>query len=89
MNQNEAKEIFLKALPGLTEPLKSAVEFTLANRHKLCRERCPSEVALNFFTNLPAMPDNTVDLTFAAKLNEMAKFIRDDPDVWLSLVKGK
>lgn len=35
MNVNEAKEIFLQALPELSEPLKSAVEFTLSNWHKL------------------------------------------------------
>ena len=46
MNQNEAKEIFLKALPGLTEPLKSAVEFTLANWHKL-------DLDLKFLEDLP------------------------------------
>ena len=37
MNQDEAKGIFLQALPELTEPLKSAVEFALANWHKLKR----------------------------------------------------
>ena len=35
MNSSEAKEIFLQALPELSEPLKSAVEFALANWHKL------------------------------------------------------
>ena len=39
MNSNEAKGIFLQSLPELSEPLKSAVEFALANWHKLnCRE---------------------------------------------------
>ena len=85
MNQIEAKGIFLQALPKLSKPLKSAVEFTLANWHKLNREPRASDVALNFFAKLPAMPTNTVDLTFAAKINEMAKLIRDAPDVWLSL----
>ena len=37
MNPNEAKQIFLQALPELSEPLKSAVEFALANWHKLNR----------------------------------------------------
>ena len=37
MNQDEAKGIFLQALPELSEPLKSAVEFALANWHKLNR----------------------------------------------------
>ena len=31
MNSNEAKGIFLQSLPELSEPLKSAVEFALAN----------------------------------------------------------
>ncbi|MBE8950922.1 MAG: HNH endonuclease [Quinella sp. 3Q1] len=42
MNVNEAKEIFLQALPELSEPLKSAVKFTLSNWHKLSRE--PSKI---------------------------------------------
>lgn len=39
MNMNETKKIFLKALPGLTEPLKSAVEFILADWHEPSREQ--------------------------------------------------
>ncbi|MBQ4405235.1 MAG: NUMOD4 motif-containing HNH endonuclease [Selenomonadaceae bacterium] len=85
MNSNEAKEIFLMRLPELSEPLKSAVEFALANWHKLNREPRASDVAINFFASLPALPSNNVDETFAAKLNEMAKLLRDDPDVWLNL----
>ena len=85
MNQYEAKGIFLQALPELTEPLKSAVEFALANWHRLNRKPRASDVAINFFASLPALPSNNVDEVFAAKLNEMAKLLRDDPDVWLSL----
>lgn len=85
MNSNEAKEIFLMKLPELSEPLKSAVEFALGNWHKLNRETRASEVAINFFASLPALPSNTVDEIFAAKLNEMAKLLRDDPTVWLNL----
>ena len=85
MNQDEAKKIFLQALPELSEPLKSAVEFMLANWHKLNREPRASDIAINFFASLPALPTNDVDKFFAAKLNEMAKLLRDDPDVWLSL----
>ena len=39
MNVNEAKEILLQALPELSEPLKSAVEFTLADWHRPNREQ--------------------------------------------------
>ena len=85
MNQDEAKKIFLQALSELSEPLKSAVEFTLANWHKLNREPRASDIAINFFASLPALPKNDVDKFFAAKLNNMAKLLRDDPDVWLSL----
>ena len=85
MNASEAKEIFLQALPELSEPLKSAVEFTLANWHKLNREARPSTVAINFFASLPALPSNDVDDIFSAKLNEMTKLLRTDLDVWLSL----
>ena len=81
----EAKQIFLQSLPELSEPLKSAVEFTLANWHNLNREPRASDVAINFFASLPALPSNDVDETFAAKLNEMAKLLRDDQDVWLNL----
>ena len=38
MNVEEAKGIFLHALPELTEPLKSAVEFALTHWHKLSRK---------------------------------------------------
>lgn len=38
MNADSAGRIFLQALPELSEPLKSAVEFTLANWHKLSSE---------------------------------------------------
>ncbi len=85
MNQDNAKKIFLQALPELSEPLKSAVEFTLANWHKINRESRPSDVAINFFASLPALPTNEIDLIFATKLNEMAKILRDSPAVWLSL----
>ncbi len=85
MNQDKAKKIFLQALPELSEPLKSAVEFTLVNWHKLNREPLPSDVAINFFASLPALPANDVDDVFAAKLNAMAKILRDAPAVWLSL----
>ena len=85
MNSNEAKEIFLMKLPELSEPLKSAVEFALANWHKLKGEPRPSDIAINFFASLPALPSNDVDEIFAAKLNEMYKILRDDSDVWLSL----
>lgn len=85
MNQDEAKEIFLQALPELSEPLKSAVEFALANWHRLNREPRASDVAINFFASLPALPNNTIDLKLAAKPNAMAKLLRDDPDVWLRL----
>ena len=85
MNSNEAKRIFQLTLPKLSEPLKSAVEFTLANWHKLNRQSRASDVAINFFTNLPALPSNNVDENFVAKLNVMAKLLRDDFDVWHSL----
>lgn len=85
MNQDEAKGIFLQALPELSEPLKSAVEFALANWHRLNREPRPSDVAIKFFANLPALPNNTIDLKLAAKPNAMAKLLRDAPDVWYSL----
>ena len=85
MDSNKAKEIFLQSLPELSEPLKSAVEFTLANWKNVIREPRPSDVAINFFASLPSLPTNDVDEIFAAKLNEMAKLLRDDSDVWLSL----
>ena len=85
MDSNKAKEIFLQSLPELSEPLKSAVEFTLANWKNVVREPRPSDVAINFFASLPSLPTNDVDEIFAAKLNEMAKLLRDDSDVWLSL----
>ena len=85
MNQDEAKGIFLQALPELSEPLKSAVEFALANWHRLNREPRASDVAIKFFANLPALPNNTIDLKLAVKPNAMAKLLRDDSDVWLSL----
>lgn len=85
LTANEAREIFLQALPELFEPLKSAVEFTLANWHKLGREPRASDAAINFFASLPKMPTNDVDEDFTAKLNEQAKILREDDDVWLSL----
>lgn len=85
LTAQDAREIFLQALPELSEPLKSAVGFALANWHKLNREPRPSDIAINFFASLPALPKNEVDKVFAAKLNNMAKLLRDDPDVWLSL----
>lgn len=42
LTAQDAHEIFLQALSELSEPLKSAVEFTLANWYKLNRERRPS-----------------------------------------------
>lgn len=42
MNVLEAKEVFLSCVDDLSEPLKSAVEFTLANWHKMERE--PNEL---------------------------------------------
>lgn len=85
LTASDARTILIKALPVLDEPLKSAVEFTLINWKILIREPRASDVAINFFASLPSLPSNDVDLTFAAKLNEMAKLLRDDPDVWLCL----
>ena len=84
MNKDEAKEIFLKSLPKISEPLKSAVEFTLSNWHKLNREPRPSDVAIKFFASLPALPTNIIDLKLVVKPNAMAKLLRNAPDVWYS-----
>ena len=84
MNKDKAKEIFLKSLPKISEPLKSAVEFTLANWHKFNRESRPSDVAIKFFASLPALSTKIIDLKLAAKSNAMAKLLRNDPDVWYS-----
>ena len=84
MNSNEAKRIFQMTLPELSEPLKSAVVFTLANWQKVNREPRPSDVAIKFFASLPALPMNTIDLKLAAKPNAMAKLLCNDPDVWYS-----
>ena len=84
MNKEKAKEIFLKSLPKISEPLKSAVEFTLANWHKFNREPRPSDVAIKFFASLPALSTKIIDLKLAAKSNAMAKLLRNDPDVWYS-----
>ena len=85
LTAQDAREIFLQALPELSEPLKSAVGFAPANWHKLNREPRPSDIAINFFASLSALPTNDVDKVFADKLNNMAKLLRNDPDVWLSL----
>lgn len=85
MDSNKAKEIFLQSLSKLSEPLKSAVEFTLANWKNVVREPRPSDVAINFFAILPSLPTNDVDEIFAAKLNEMAKLLREDLNIWFSL----
>lgn len=84
MNSNEAKEIFLHVLPEVSGALNSAINFVLTNWHKLTYEPRASDVAINFFASLPALPSNIIDETFAAKLNKMAKLLRDTPDIWLS-----
>ena len=85
LTSNDARAIFIEFLPHLDEPLKSAVEFTLNHWQKFDFESRSVNVAVNFFARLPFLPTNDVDETFAAKLNEMAKLLRDAPDIWLSL----
>ena len=85
MNQDEAKKIFLQALPKLSEPLKSAVKFTLANWHKFNRKPRASDVAIKFFASLPALPSNDIDKNFSVEINKQVKILHDDLDVWLSL----
>ena len=74
----------MKSLPKISEPLKSAVEFALANWHKLSRKPNPSDVAIKFFASLPALSTKILDLKLAAKLNAMSKLLRNDSDVWYS-----
>ena len=85
MDSNEAKRIFLQALPELSEPIKSAVEFTLANWYRLSYEPRTSESAINFFASLLELPSNDIDKNFSVEINGQVKFLRDDLDVWLSL----
>ena len=56
MNQYEAKRIFLQSLPELSEPLKSAVEFTLVNWDNWNGKPNESEIALTFLAELPVLP---------------------------------
>ena len=85
MNSKEAEKILREKIAELAEPLKSAIEFTLANWKNVIREPRPSDAAINFFASLQSLPTNDVDEIFATKLNEMVKLLRNDSDVWLSL----
>ena len=88
MNQYEAKRIFLQSLPELSEPLKSAVEFTLARWHRLDYKPTKSDDALTFLAKLSALPTDarTADKPFIKNLDGWVRILRDDLDVWLSPV---
>ena len=84
MNQYEAKRIFLQSLPELSEPLKSAVEFTLVNWDNWNGKPNESEIALTFLAELPALPTDArvADKALIEKLNESVSILRDNPDIW-------
>ena len=81
MNQYEAKRIFQRNLPELSEPLKSAVEFTLANWDKWNKKPSESEIALTFLAELPSLTTDAriADKALINKLNESVRVLRDNP----------
>ena len=87
MNQYEVKRIFQRSLPELSEPLKSAVEFALANWDNWNGKPNESEITLTFLAELPALPMDArvADKTLIDKLNESVSVLRDNPDIWQNL----
>ena len=87
MNQYEVKRIFQRSLPELSEPLKSAVEFALANWDNWNGKPNESKIALTFLAELPALPTDArvADKALIDKLNESVSVLRDNPDIWQNL----
>ncbi|MBR4904422.1 MAG: NUMOD4 motif-containing HNH endonuclease [Selenomonadaceae bacterium] len=80
MNQEQACEILRANVKNLSEPLKSAVEFTLETFYQ---PLSASELAKNFLVSLPSM--TTKDAELKAKIDAAYFTLQNDLEVWLSL----
>ena len=86
MNQQQAGEILRENVNELQEPLKSAVEFTLATFY----QPSAAELAKNFLASLPLeifMANNLheVNPELKAKIDVAYFTIMEDKNIWLSL----
>ncbi len=76
------KEIFLKYLNELPEPVQRAIEFTLANWSEL--KIVEAQNLLACFPTLPKSPQDANDET-RAKLSAAISTLKNNPEIWLSL----
>lgn len=86
MNQNDAAKILRTSVKDLSEPLKSAVEFTLATFY----QPSASQLAKNFLAGLPYEVFMARDLhdtnpTLKAKIDAAYFTIVNDEHAWLGL----
>ena len=86
MNQHEAGEILRANVKYLSEPLKSAVEFTLANFY----QPNASDIAKKFLASVPYEIFMARDLretnpALKAQIDTAFYTLMNDPEVWLNL----
>lgn len=79
MNQEQAGEILRANVENLSEPLKSAVEFTLETFY----QPSAAELAKKFLASLPSM--TTEDAELKAKIDWAYFVIMKDEKAWLNL----
>ena len=85
MNHNEAGEILRASVAGLTEPLKSAIEFTLTNFY----QPSAADVAKKFLSSVPYEVFMARDLReknpeLKAQISAAYYTIMSDEKIWLS-----
>ena len=79
MNHNEAEKILRTSVENLSEPLKSAVEFTLKNFFT----PSATELAKKFLASLPSM--TTEDAELKSRIDSAYFTIMKDENFWLAL----
>ena len=86
MSAERAEQILRENVETLPEPLRSAVEFSLANWYKLTGTTNPAIEAKNFLGGLRVIPFNRHELSEEnmRRLREAMSVLRSDASIWLS-----
>ncbi len=87
INSYQAEKILREHVDELSEPLKSAVEFTLLNWYKIVNTTSEAVAAKNFLASLSTIPHNRHEASqeVIQNLNDAMAVLRNDKSVWLSV----
>lgn len=87
MDSWRAEHVLRENLDKVQEPVRSAIEFALANWHKLAGTMSDAIEAKNFLESLSSIPFNRQEMSenFAQRLSEAIMTLRSDISIWLSV----